>query len=75
MQDRVAAILLKSKNTTVMTSAQENAYTLARSVGWEFSHNEGDKIIIQLWRQDTAESRRLLSEMAINADGSQTPLE
>ena len=58
-----------------MTPAQEKTYTLARSVGWEFSHNEGDKIIIHLWRQDTVESRRLLSEMAINADGSQTPLE
>lgn len=38
-------------------------------LGWEYSHNVGDCVIVRLWRQDTMESRSLFAEMAISPDG------
>lgn len=55
-----------------MTPEQEKAYEFHRMIGWEYSHSEGDFVIVQLWRQDTIESRSLFAEVAIAPDGSHT---
>ena len=52
-----------------MTPEQEKSYEFHKMLGWEYSHDEGDCVIVQLWRQDTMESRSLFAEVAISPDG------
>jgi len=53
-----------------MTTKQEKTYDFHTMLGWEFSHYEGDNVIMQLWQQDTIESRRLFAEVEIDRDGN-----
>ncbi len=53
-----------------MTPAQEKSYMFHRSLGWEYSHDDGDCVIVQLWQQDTMESRTLFAEVAIDQEGN-----
>ena len=56
------------------TEEQERAYYLHREAGWEFSHWEGDCIIMARW-DHTAESRTLKMETAIKPDGTRAGAE
>jgi len=58
----------------IMTNEQMKSYNFHASLGWEFSHWEGDNVIVQLWQQDTAESRRLFAEVGIAPDGTHKAL-
>ena len=58
-----------------MTPEQEKSYAFHRELGWEYSHDDGDCVIVQLWRQDTMESSSLFAEVAIAPDGSHKALE
>jgi hypothetical protein len=57
-----------------MTPEQEEAYRFHKKIGWEFSHVEGDCLIVQLWKQGTLESRTLFAEASIAPDGSHKKL-
>jgi hypothetical protein len=57
-----------------MTHKQEKAYIFHKKLGCEYSHDEGDCVIMQLWQQSTIESRVLCAEFSIDQEGIIKPL-
>ena len=58
-----------------MTKSQARSYEFHREIGWEFSHWDGDRVIVELWRQDTMESRSLFATVEIAPDGGHKCIE
>jgi len=52
-----------------MTKEQERSYDFHRELGWEFSHWDGDNVVVNLFRQDTMECRSLFATVDIYPDG------
>jgi hypothetical protein len=52
-----------------MTLDQERTYLSHRAIGWEFSHWEGENVVMQLWQHQTAEFKSLLCECMIDKYG------
>lgn len=52
-----------------MIEKQRLKYEFYSEAGWEFSHWEGDSVIMVIWYQDTLESRSLLGRIRIAPDG------